>query len=872
MSFVPRSSSIYRSSFSSRLGLPTSLALGCALLFAPSCDQAGSAAVSGIERRLDSEPLNLMSAEAPTPKKLPRTKPRVDKPSTSRIPRLPGQGKIQGGYVLTHEHPTNGMAFGSNYAFAGARGNYKNGVMEKGYTAECGGCKAGKACDHGEVKGSFTAAVGALGGDMGDHKSHMGPVHDSNSHLRYSTEWIKEAYDPSEPELRDSKLKIMVAFAVESEAMCEQLYYANKGNGGPGGNGYPCSHGDTFNSMKRQIQSLKKWAQANSSWMEIAYSAADARRIVNANKLAIVLGVESDYAFGAEDRTFDPVNRLRKYHDMGVRTFYLAHKVNSRLAGADIYRHKSETGGKVIRATQALAGCFYVDDAVADFPLKNNSGHEFCNNPCGDGHFKGGKLTDACVSRYGELSEVNYANFFLNHGDDWFNGFKVYPRPPGFSGTAGSREVDGVERNNLGLSHDGERVVREAMLKGMIVNIDHVSSRARDGMDALSQDFGGYPLNALHNNPNAMLQANKTSKLKTPGPNEYDFDDSELEIVKKTGGFFGLRVGPIDAKNYPQSGVTTNCPKTATETAKILAYLIDKGLDVGYSLDYATITEAVHSRTFENCGRQLGGGDRLHKYGEHVTEGLSHIGMMKYWHDELEAVGLEDKYLSQLKNDGAEAFVQMWERSEAMAANGAQVPRQTFEVNPAGDGKAWGEACTKAKQCASNRCAWGRCADPDECQADSDCTSSQFCGDPISGKRTCKALKSHGQACTKAAQCATGRCAWGRCADPDECQDDGDCNSNQYCGNPISGKRKCKALKSHGQGCTKASQCATGRCAWGQCADPDECRSHSDCASNEYCGNPIAGKDRCKAKKAKGKGCTKAHQCQSNQCSWGKCK
>ncbi len=123
--------------------------------------------------------------------------PTSQPPPTS--PAAPKGQPLRGGYVLTHEHPTAAMAFGGNYAFTGANGNYKNGVMEKGYTAECGGCKAGQKCDHGEAKGSFTAALGALGADMGDHSSHMGPVHDSNSHMRYSTEWIKEAHDPTEP-------------------------------------------------------------------------------------------------------------------------------------------------------------------------------------------------------------------------------------------------------------------------------------------------------------------------------------------------------------------------------------------------------------------------------------------------------------------------------------------------------------------------------------------------------------------------------------------------------------------------------------------------------------------------------------------------
>jgi hypothetical protein len=131
--------------------------------------------------------------------------------------------------------------------------------------------------------------------------------------------------------------------------------------------------------------------------------------------------------------------------------------------------------------------------------------------------------------------------------------------------------------------------------------------------------------------------------------------------------------------------------------------------------------------------------------------------------------------------------------------------------------KAHGATCTNQRQCASDRCAWGFCADADECRSGSDCTSGQYCGDPISGKRTCKALYGHGHTCTKAEQCATNRCSWGLCADADECRSSSDCNSGQYCGDPISGKRKCKDLLAHGQACTKGSQCASGGCSFFRC-------------------------------------------------------
>ncbi|MEZ4363244.1 MAG: membrane dipeptidase [Kofleriaceae bacterium] len=606
-----------------------------------------------LDERAESRPLALDPGPIPPG-------PGVPDPTGILIPHgLPALT----GYVMTHEHPTYGMAFGGNYAFAGVTGNYLNGVMENGYTASCGGCAPLSKCDHGEVKGNFMAAFGLLGTDMGDHSSHMGPLAKSNSHLRYSSQWIKEAWLPTEAAYRDARMKVMVAYAVESEAMCENLYYANSGGGGAGGAGHACSHGDSYASLTRQLDSLKAWATAHSTWAEIAYTAADVRRIVSSNKLAVILGIESDYAFGAEDRTFDPVTRLQNYYDQGVRTFYLAHKLNSRLAGADVYYPKTSPKGQTMRAIQAISGCFYYDDNVGTFPLVSGS-FNYCNNDssCGVDSFKGNKIFDGCNSKLSEISELNTSDYILQ-GATTFNGFAIYPKPPGFSGTRGTHMDGTIERNNLALSLDGERVVRRAMELGMIINLDHVSSASRAQIhDIAVNEFHNYPVNALHNNPNEMLPTTAD-----PAPHEYDFDRAERDMIRTSGGIFGVRLGPLDSHGYSASGVTLNCPGTATESAKILAFLLDEGLNLGYSLDFAANTEGVHSRTYEGCGLSLGT-DAIHAYGSRVAQGLSHIGMMKKWHQELTNVGMKASYVDRLKQDGAEAFVRMWERSQFLGA------------------------------------------------------------------------------------------------------------------------------------------------------------------------------------------------------------
>lgn len=564
------------------------------------------------------------------------------------------------GYVMTHEHPTAGMAFGGNYAYAGTTANYQNGIPENAY-GTCGGCNSTSICSHGEVKGALIGSM--LGRDMGDHPSESGPYWDSNSHLRYSSEWIQDAFDPAGTLLDDARMRIMVAFAVENEAMCQLLREENKQGGGAGGAGYTCTSGDSKLSLERQIDAIKAWAAAHSSWVEVAYTAADARRIANANKLVVILGIEAEYAFGAEDRVFDVVKRLEAYHAMGVRTFYLSHKINSRLAGADIYYPKDTGEGKIIRAQQAISGCFYYDDHVGPFPLEDGK-HDYCDNDakCGVDHFRGKAIWASCDQKFGDISEIDMW-FYKEKGDTTFNGFRIYPRPPGFSGLAGTWMDGTIERNRLGLSTDGERVVRRAMQLGMIINLDHVSSAARNDIRAIAlNEFANYPLNALHNNPNERLIGSD----ETPHPHEYDFDKQERDYIRTSGGTFGVRLAPLDAMSFGPSGVTADCPKTSTEAANVLAFLLEEGLNVGYSLDYASVAQGLQSRSLWSCG--IGpGGDWLNTYDGKTTAGLAHIGMMKYFHKELEAVGLHSHYLDQLKNDGAEAFIDMWENSEDRA-------------------------------------------------------------------------------------------------------------------------------------------------------------------------------------------------------------
>jgi hypothetical protein len=63
---------------------------------------------------------------------------------------------------------------------------------------------------------------------------------------------------------------------------------------------------------------------------------------------------------------------------------------------------------------------------------------------------------------------------------------------------------------------------------------------------------------------------------------------------------------------------------------------------------------------------------------DHVAEGISHVGVMKQWHAELEQIGLKKQYVDALRDEGVEAFLRMWEKSEAAAGTGSQITRTVF--------------------------------------------------------------------------------------------------------------------------------------------------------------------------------------------------
>ena len=134
------------------------------------------------------------------------------------------------------------------------------------------------------------------------------PRWDDITHQKMWIDWIKRAYLGG--------LRVLVALALNNQTLAAAV-------SGPGD-----GPTDDKGSGDLQIQELKSFVDRHSDFMEIAYSPTDLRRIVQNNKLGIVLGVELD-AFGNFFKGKTPSlkkvrNELIRLHSMGV-TIHFSH-------------------------------------------------------------------------------------------------------------------------------------------------------------------------------------------------------------------------------------------------------------------------------------------------------------------------------------------------------------------------------------------------------------------------------------------------------------------------------------------------------------------------------------------------------------------
>lgn len=155
------------------------------------------------------------------------------------------------------------------------------------------------------------------------------PTWINTTHQGYWKGWLYKAYQDG--------LRLFVMSAVNFDMFCSILPQNNTNSEvladlllNPQDQNKQC---DDMVNIKRQIRAARKFDQQN-SWYEIAESPADARRIINEGKMAVVLAVEASKIWGSLNDGWPQVlARLNELEALGVRSFQVVHEIDNNVGG-----------------------------------------------------------------------------------------------------------------------------------------------------------------------------------------------------------------------------------------------------------------------------------------------------------------------------------------------------------------------------------------------------------------------------------------------------------------------------------------------------------------------------------------------------------
>ncbi len=304
------------------------------------------------------------------------------------------------------------------------------------------------------------------------------------THQKMWFEWIRRA--------RDGGLRVMVALATNNRTLGDAV----AGNGD-----LPT---DDVSSGDLQLTEMRSFVARHPDFMEVALGPADVKRIVQANKIAVVLGVEVDnivnwnqYAPGTSQSgaAFGLVaNRIQDLYQRGVRYVLPIHVVDNAFGGTAVYK--------------------------SDFNTSNlrESGH-FWDLECSD-------IGDDITFTYQEVDDpLRAVGAFVKLGLDPLRRSGPGPTCP----PAGQGSKSKGHRNVRGLTGLGVFAIKQMMQRGMIVDIDHMSNHAAEKTLELAEQFQ-YPIVSGHNGIRGYAGSNS----------ENNRSRRQLERISKLHGMFGL--------------------------------------------------------------------------------------------------------------------------------------------------------------------------------------------------------------------------------------------------------------------------------------------------------------------------------------------
>ncbi|HZN12923.1 MAG TPA: hypothetical protein VFB78_01540, partial [Acidimicrobiales bacterium] len=263
------------------------------------------------------------------------------------------------------------------------------------------------------------------------------PAPGSLTHEQVYYRWMERAWRGG--------LRMFVNLFVENSVLCK--LYPLKQNS--------CDEMASVRLQNQRIHELERYIDAQSGgpgrgWFRIVTEPADARRVMNDGRLAVVLGIEVSDLFGCRLVAEQPQcteadidRQLGEVHAMGVRQLELVNKFDNALAG--------------------VAGDGGTTGVFVNFGNFYDTGHFWDLEPCDSQHT--GVHDQDQLTLPGGTSERDAVLAAILHLSPVGAPPPLYPTPPNC--------------NTRGLTALGRYTIERMMQRGMIFDPDHMSVLAR---------------------------------------------------------------------------------------------------------------------------------------------------------------------------------------------------------------------------------------------------------------------------------------------------------------------------------------------------------------------------------------------------------
>jgi microsomal dipeptidase-like Zn-dependent dipeptidase len=450
----------------------------------------------------------------------------------------------------------------------------------------------------------------------------------SSTHQTQYYRWLERAYLGG--------LRLLVQHMTTNSVLCEMIVGI-----GSQDTRYECNDMVAVDREIEETYALERYIDAQAGgpgrgWFHVVRTPEEARATIEDGRMAVILGIETSNLFDCflTPREGHPActeasvrETLDRYYDVGIRALFPTHKFDNGFSAGDGDRRVGQIGSFV------------------------NSGH-FSNfvTDCPDvpSTFDNGGILFGGLNMPRDDYDAPAPNDMRGFEDNPL--LTIAP----FLEELQAGSLDGDFCQNAGLTPLGETLIREMMLRGMLIEVDHLPRRAHvRAFEMLIE--ADYPAIGSHGNTNRGVIYDIGGVSKTglgrcgEAGREGAMGDRLRERIAEItahGAYpaegFGFDLNGFAGGPRPRFGPNSEC--TDPQANPVTYPFTSLAGDV-------TFTEP-----------HLGARDV-----DFNTEGMIHMGLLPELIEDARRDGVTDEDLEPLFRS-AEGYLRMWERAEARAA------------------------------------------------------------------------------------------------------------------------------------------------------------------------------------------------------------